>query len=544
MLGVQVARHLVTAVSLAAVCAVAAPAFGSGEGSKQVAGFIGGARGLSAGGQFTEPSDVAIYRGGAGGGHKIFVTEAAQGINSRVQRLDAHGNFELAWGRDVVRAGSSGDIGHGPEVCGVDTSGPTGCKHAPPGAGAGELRMPTAISVSENSGDVYVMDQGNRRVQRFDLDGRFLSAWGWGVSTGAARFEVCRAGCRAGRIGRAEGNANTGQFATTKIGAITVSPRAPYHVFVGDAGNRRVLEFAPDGSFVRGWGWGVATDAPKFEICTAKNCRRGHSQGHGGWPRFLAADAGGVVYSAGLESQTGIVRLLTHPTPDPMRASASTLVPLTAENTLLGNGVMVGIAIDMSSGKLAVARDPLGPVVVDEVSTPGTRGFEGGASGREPAVVLQDGLTYFASVTGIEYDNGNVYLAKSTKLNPIDPDVWFDDCGRPSRPQSCNGLVLLSPPGRADTVVVSIGGSSSVAVNAEVVSNGVARYRFQRSRDGRSWRNIARARYVSGSRYVPVSMTLGRHEPDSVYRVRVVVSRRTLGGSDIAISNSALVMTR
>jgi DNA-binding beta-propeller fold protein YncE len=37
--------------------------------------------------------------------------------------------------------------------------------------GPGELKEPTAVAVNEASGDVYVLDQGNNRVQRFSSIG-------------------------------------------------------------------------------------------------------------------------------------------------------------------------------------------------------------------------------------------------------------------------------------------------------------------------------------------------------------------------------------
>ena len=42
-----------------------------------------------------------------------------------------------------------------------------------PGAGPGQFNTPHAIAVDRND-RVYVGDRGNRRVQVFDTDGRFL----------------------------------------------------------------------------------------------------------------------------------------------------------------------------------------------------------------------------------------------------------------------------------------------------------------------------------------------------------------------------------
>ncbi len=74
------------------------------------------------------------------------------------------------------------------------------------GEGAGQFRFGGAfklsegagIAVDEASGDVFVVDRGNHRVQEFSETGAFVAAWGWGVSDGKEEYEVCASGCRAG----------------------------------------------------------------------------------------------------------------------------------------------------------------------------------------------------------------------------------------------------------------------------------------------------------------------------------------------------------
>ena len=69
------------------------------------------------------------------------------------------------------------------------------------GSGAGELSSPSGVAVNETSGDVYVVDAGNDRVERFDPNGYFIGAWGWGVSDGKAEFETCTSVCQCGHRG-------------------------------------------------------------------------------------------------------------------------------------------------------------------------------------------------------------------------------------------------------------------------------------------------------------------------------------------------------
>ncbi len=72
------------------------------------------------------------------------------------------------------------------------------------GSGDGELTAPSGIAVNEASGDIYVADKGNSRIERFNHEGVFLEAWGWGVADGKAEFETCTSACQAGISGEGE----------------------------------------------------------------------------------------------------------------------------------------------------------------------------------------------------------------------------------------------------------------------------------------------------------------------------------------------------
>jgi len=64
-----------------------------------------------------------------------------------------------------------------------------------------KLSKPSGVAVNESTGDVYVVDSGNNRVERFDETGTFIAAWGWGVSDGKEEYEVCTSACKAGLAG-------------------------------------------------------------------------------------------------------------------------------------------------------------------------------------------------------------------------------------------------------------------------------------------------------------------------------------------------------
>ncbi len=62
-------------------------------------------------------------------------------------------------------------------------------------------------AVDESTGDVYITDTGNARIEKFDASGNFLAAWGFGVVDGSNTYQVCTApsGCKAGLPGTAPG---------------------------------------------------------------------------------------------------------------------------------------------------------------------------------------------------------------------------------------------------------------------------------------------------------------------------------------------------
>jgi DNA-binding beta-propeller fold protein YncE len=86
-----------------------------------------------------------------------------------------------------------------------------GFSFASKGEGEGKLVRPAGVAVNEASGDVYVVDAGNNRIERFGPKGEFISVWGWGVSDGKAEYEVCTRGCRAGIAGEGEAQLDSPQ---------------------------------------------------------------------------------------------------------------------------------------------------------------------------------------------------------------------------------------------------------------------------------------------------------------------------------------------
>jgi DNA-binding beta-propeller fold protein YncE len=142
---------------------------------------------------------------------------------------------------------------------------------------AGKLKEPSAVAVNEATGEIYVLDQGNDRVQRFDATtGAFL-----GQFDGSGSYEpepgVVESGTPAGGGGEA-GEIPTGRFefqARPQVSAIAVDNSCSLHspplteattptcaefdpsygdlYVVEDAGNgrRAIDKFAADGAYRR-----------------------------------------------------------------------------------------------------------------------------------------------------------------------------------------------------------------------------------------------------------------------------------------------------
>ena len=141
-------------------------------------------------GSFSGPVDVARDVNG-----NLYVLDAG---NNRVQKFDRFSKLVISWGSRGIRLGRVGKRDS-------------------------EFNKPSAIAVGPVSATdatevVYVVDAGNDRVQRFDLEGGFLNAWG---SRGS----------------------NDGDFKSPQ----DVKVDKDGFVYVLDSGNDRVMKFNPGG---------------------------------------------------------------------------------------------------------------------------------------------------------------------------------------------------------------------------------------------------------------------------------------------------------
>jgi hypothetical protein len=240
------------------------------------------------GGELYTAHDVAVDSAG-----NAYVAEV---LSSRIQKFDPLGNFVLAWGKDVV----AGNAVTGYEICTAAAS----CKYGVEGGLGGEFNSPNGVAV-DSSGNVYVADTTNHRIQKFDSSGDFLLTWGKDVSAfGGSGFETCSAEvlCLAGDPGSLGGEFR-------RPADVAVGPDGDLQV--ADQDNRRIQKVSNVGAFR--WAEGKDVVPGGFtghEICAAAaSCKTGEDGEGGGEfsvPAGLGTDATGSVYVADWGSDSRI----------------------------------------------------------------------------------------------------------------------------------------------------------------------------------------------------------------------------------------------
>jgi predicted membrane-bound mannosyltransferase/DNA-binding beta-propeller fold protein YncE len=173
---------------------------------------------------FREPWDVAA----APDGDSIYVADT---WNHQIQHLDMDGTLLNRWG-----------------IFGEHT--------APGNVGQSEFYGPRGIAIAP-TGNVYVADTGNKRVQVFDPQGKFSFLWGGGGSLSG--------------------------YLEEPVG-IAIGPDS--EVYVADTWNRRVQVFTSGGAYLREWpieGWDASRSEDKYHLAAEEK-------------PYLAIDSNGFVY--------------------------------------------------------------------------------------------------------------------------------------------------------------------------------------------------------------------------------------------------------
>lgn len=247
----------------------------------------------------------------------------------------------------------------------------------PQGSEAGEVYASDGLTVDRATGDVYVSDFFNSRVDQFEGSGAFVRAWGWGVLNDAEELQTCTVSCVAGRDG-----SGAGEFSQSAQG-VAVDNEADGSsgdVYVVDFSSYRVQKFGPEGRFLLMFGGHVnqakdgspsATEAEKDvcvagEACTAGTEGTADGEFEGAVERaYIAVGPGGRVYVGD-------------------RARVQVFEPSGAWRE---NISLAGLS---ATGKVtALAVNALGDVYVKDSEVAGVREFEPG--GIESALPLDAG---------------------------------------------------------------------------------------------------------------------------------------------------------
>jgi DNA-binding beta-propeller fold protein YncE len=121
-----------------------------------------------------------------------------------------------------------------------------------PGSGAGQLSLGASseVAVSQGTGDVYVADTGNRRVDVFTSAGVFVRAFG--ADVGGSGVDVCMTSCVKGVSG-----SSPGEFeAPTLIAVDNSNGPSKGDVYVGDTGDSLISKFTGVGALITSWASG------------------------------------------------------------------------------------------------------------------------------------------------------------------------------------------------------------------------------------------------------------------------------------------------
>jgi len=159
------------------------------------------------------PVDVAVSLAG-----DVYIVDTG---NQRVQKFDSSGTFQGWLG--MCTFGSNCDVPNLRSI-GFSCSAAT-CSGTVFGAGGvGQFDFPRGVAV-DSTGNVYVVDVNNNRIQKFDSSGTFLTQWG--------------------SFGFTDGLFNSPQ---------NISVDSAGNVYVVDTGNDRIQKFTDTGTFLTKWG--------------------------------------------------------------------------------------------------------------------------------------------------------------------------------------------------------------------------------------------------------------------------------------------------
>ena len=189
-----------------------------------------------------------------------FVNDGGSGVPSFVtkwgQMGESDGRFVTPQGVAVDSSGNvyvTDELNH--RIQKFDSDGTFITEWGSEGEGYGQFNTPMGVAV-DSSDNVYIGDGGNNRIQKFDSEGTFITEWG--------------------SEGEGNGEFGNGEFRSPTRVAVDSSN----NVYVVDTANHRIQKFSSSGTFMAKWG------------------RRGYGDGEFRGPTGVAVDSSNNVYVA------------------------------------------------------------------------------------------------------------------------------------------------------------------------------------------------------------------------------------------------------
>lgn len=144
------------------------------------------------------------------------------------------------------------------------------------GEGAGKVNSPDGAAIRWASGDLYIADRNNFRINKYDAGGNFILAWGWGVRDGlASGLQTCGPQASPPTLQCTKGSFSNGPGGIAPSGVAV--DQASGSVYVVSNNQSRISKFSSSGAFLfmigrnvneTKVGEGGATQLEK-NICTA-----------------------------------------------------------------------------------------------------------------------------------------------------------------------------------------------------------------------------------------------------------------------------------
>lgn len=144
-----------------------------------------------------------------------------------------------------------------------------------PGSNKGQLNTPVALAIDQFSGDVYVSDKGNNRIQKFTTDGEFIlertNIWSTGMEVDREK-NVYVSVAKSNKVYKFTPNLESIPEWDPE-GTSAIKFRYPHgitvdrknDVYVVDTGNFEVKKFSKEGVHLLSWG-GLGSAPGKFRV--------------------------------------------------------------------------------------------------------------------------------------------------------------------------------------------------------------------------------------------------------------------------------------